>query len=75
MNPGDIESIADRWTRIDCEGQVEVDGEICWKDFCVGEVMFGGATLSCDWITVDKDLRIAYLSDTPPGDISGPVGR
>jgi hypothetical protein len=75
MNPGDIEDIAQRWTRLGFEGQVEINGTISWKDFCVVESMFGGATLPCDWIQVDRDLRIAYLAGTSPGDISGPTRR
>ncbi len=75
MSPGDIKLIADRWTRLGFEGQIEIDGSLCWKDYCVVEAIFGGATLPCDWIEVDSKLLIAYMSGTTPGEVCGPARR
>jgi len=69
MNPGDNESLIDEWTALGFQPIEERDGEKVWKDCCVVESMFGGATLPCDWLEIDNDVRSAWLKGTTPGPI------
>ncbi|MEO7326781.1 MAG: hypothetical protein ABIW82_18315 [Dokdonella sp.] len=49
-----------------------LDGDaMVWKDMCVAESLFGGATLRCDWIAFGTSDPIAYLRGTEPGDVIG----
>ena len=69
MNPGDIESLIDEWTALGFQPIEDRDGERFWKDCCVVESMFGGATLPCDWLEIGDDVRSAWLKGTTPGQI------
>jgi hypothetical protein len=69
MNPRDIESLIEEWTALGFQPTEERDGEKVWKDCCVVESMFGGATLPCDWLEIGDDVRSAWLKDTTPGPI------
>jgi hypothetical protein len=71
MNPRDVKLIIDRWESLGFEATEMRNGKQCWKDVCVVESMFGGATLPCDWIEVDRGERIAYLKGTDPGQVAG----
>lgn len=71
MNPGDIESLVEEWIELGFEPIVERDGHRIWKDCCVAESMFGGTTLSCDWIEFGEDGQSAYLKGTEPGIVVG----
>lgn len=71
MNPNDIKLLVDRWTKLGLDPMEVRGGRQAWKDTCVVEVMFGGPTLPCDWLTVDTAQRIAYLKGTIPGVIVG----
>lgn len=71
MNPLDIRYLVDRWRALGLTPMMARDGTQCWKDVCVVESLFGGATLPCDWIEVDCEQRIAYLQGTDAGPIVG----
>lgn len=47
------------------------EGQKVWKDLCVFESMFGGATLPCDWIAYDRANRCVYLKGHPVGPVVG----
>ena len=40
------------------------DGRV-WKDVCVVQWIFGGATMPCDWV-VDRECPFAVLKGTEP---------
>ena len=75
MNPGDIEFLIEEWTDLGFQPTEEIDGQRVWKDCCVVESMFGGATLPCDWLEIRDDGRSANLKGTDPGQIVGRVRR
>ena len=70
MNPNDIESIVEHWEAMGFEGIVEGNNQKYWKDMCVFEGLFGGATLQCDWIDFDRETRAAFLKGTVPGEVA-----
>ena len=70
MGPADIESLVEQWEAMGFEGIVESDNQQYWKDMCVFEGLFGGATLPCDWIDFDRENRTAFLKGTEPGEIA-----
>lgn len=72
MNPADIEALVQRWNDMGFECLSEADGKKCWKDVCVYEGMFGGVTLECEWLAIDKKTRSVYLSGTEVGDVVYP---
>jgi len=71
MNPLDMRSLGSLWERLGFQAMETRDGRECWKDFCVVEGMYGGSTLTCDWIEVDRRQRLAYLKGTEPGPVAG----
>lgn len=72
MSPIDIESIVERWEAMGFEGIVEKDGMKYWKDMCVCEGLLGGATLACDWLGFDPEMRSVYLVGTEVGEVVYP---
>ncbi len=72
MNPMDIGSLVEEWTQMGFECISEKDGQKYWKDVCVYEAMFGGATLPCDWIETDKTNRYVSLKGAPVCELAGP---
>jgi hypothetical protein len=72
MNPTDIGSLVERWTAMGFECVGEKNGKKYWKDACVYEGMFGGATLPCDWIEADEATRHVSLKGAPACAIAGP---
>jgi hypothetical protein len=72
MSPADIELIVERWEAMGFDGIVEEDGKKYWKDVCVCEGLFGGATLACDWLAFDLKTRSAYLKGTELGELVYP---
>ena len=75
MNPYDIEALVEKWTLLGFKPRQEVNGVLHWKDLCVAEWMFGGATLECDWLEYGFRGRSAYLKGTEPGEIVSTVAR
>lgn len=73
MNPRDIESLIEEWTGLGFTPYEDIDGQRIWKDCCVVEGMFGGATLPCDWLEIGEDGSSAYLKGTDPGETKGRV--
>lgn len=73
MNPGDIEHLIDWWRNLGFHTQDEDENgnPIKWVVVCLFEVMFGGATLNCDWIDYDKKIKGAYLKGTEVGNLVG----
>lgn len=71
MNPCDIRFLVDEWEARGLTPMAEVDGQRIWQDVCVVESMFGGPTLPCNWLDVDRDQRIAYLRGADRGRIFG----
>ena len=71
MNPMDIEELVKEWMARGFAGPERVNGRPRWRDFCVVEGAFGGATRPCPWIEVDARQRIAWLSGTSPGEVVG----
>lgn len=71
MNPRDIESLLEEWTELGFTPFEERDGKQHWKDVCVAECCFGGATLPCSWLESDTEQCIAYLTGHPAGQIIG----
>lgn len=69
MNPGDIHSLVEEWAELGFTPMEEIDGEKVWKDCCVVESMFGGATLPCDWLEFSEDGRAAWLKGTVAGEV------
>lgn len=67
MNPRDIESLIEEWTNLGFTPYEESDGQRIWKDCCVVEGLFGGATLPCEWLAIGEDGNSAYLKGTEPG--------
>ena len=72
MSPRDMEILVDHWVGLGFQALEVRDGQTFWKDLCVVESMFGGATRKCDWLVVDRGQRTAYLKGTDPGKIVGP---
>lgn len=73
MNRMDIKSLVEHWHDM---GFItyETDDEglpTKWRDVCVYESLFGGATLECDWIEYDRIAGGAYLAGTEPGKLVG----
>lgn len=71
MNPNDIKVLVDRWAELGFEVMGSRDGRQFWKDVCMVEAIFGGATLPCEWLMVDTNQRIAYLKGTDAGRVVG----
>ena len=71
MNPTDIESLVNFWTSKGLTPYEEKNGQKSWKDMCVVESLFGGPTLSCDWIVFDREDNCVYLKGTEKGEIIG----
>jgi len=72
MSPNDMQIIVKRWESMGFDLYEEQDGKRCWKDVCVVEWMFGGATLRCEWIDfVPKSIPAVFLKGTDPGEIIG----
>ncbi len=71
MNPGDIECLIQEWTELGFEPLAHINGERVWRDCCVVESMFGGATLPCDWLEIGDDGRSANLKGADPGPVIG----
>jgi len=69
MNPMDIGHLVKQWEKFGFHTHDGGDKPTKWIDVCVVEVMFGGATLPCDWIEVDGD--IAYLRNESKGEAIG----
>lgn len=72
MNPADIGSLVERWTAMGFECVGEKNGKKYWKDACVYEGMFGGATLPCDWIETDEITKHVSLKGAPVCALAGP---
>lgn len=72
MNPADIGALIEEWTAKGFECISEKDGKRYWKDVCVYEGMFGGATLPCDWLGDDQKNRSVFLKGAPLCELSGP---
>ena len=66
-----IEILVNEWTAMGFEPYEFIDDQRYWKDFCVAEVMFGGTTLPCNWLEINRKFKCAYLKDTDLGDIAG----
>lgn len=71
MSPQGIEALVQFWESLGFECYKEIDGKRCWQDVCVFEGMFGGATMPCDWLAVDKNTGGVYLAGTQPGILVG----
>ncbi len=71
MNPNDIDHLVEHWSSLGFQALEECDGIQVWKDFCVVESLFGGATLTCDWLAIGDDGCSAYLLGTEPGIVVG----
>ena len=72
MNYIDINLLIKQWEALGLKGVAETDGKKEWVDFCVAEGMFGGPTLSCDWIEYDSKKNCVYLKGKPKGELKGP---
>ena len=72
MNPADAERLVDQWADRGFEITESRDGSTVWKDVCVVEVIFGGATRPCDWLEINTRERTGHLKGTKPG---AAVGR
>lgn len=66
MSPSDIEYIVNYWTDKGFECLAEKDGESYWKDGCVFEELYGGATLPCEWLLYNEKEHYVYLRGTEP---------
>ena len=71
MNSDDIMIVVDRWAALGFEVMETRGGRQHWKDVCEVVCLFGGVTLPCDWIEVDRVKHIAYLKGTEPGEVVG----
>ena len=69
MNPSDIQSLVEEWTELGFTPMEEINGEKIWKDCCVVESKFGGATLPCDWIEFSEIGQAAWLKGTIAGEV------
>lgn len=69
MNPNDIGVLVERWGDMGFECYRMIDGQNHWRDVCVYEGMFGGATMPCDWLAVDKITKSVYLRGTEVGEV------
>jgi len=70
MGSADMECLVEHWESMGFEGITEENSRKFWKDICVFESLFGGATLECDWIDFDRKNRAAFLKGTEPGEIA-----
>jgi hypothetical protein len=69
MNGLDAQDLVRWWQRRGFEAfGVNTLGQRCWKDVCVIQGIFTGATLPCDWIDVDLERRIAWHRHWPVGE-------
>lgn len=69
MSPQDIQLIVERWEALGFETMRRIDDQLHWQDCCEIESMLGGATLPCDWISVNREERYAWLTGTDPGEV------
>lgn len=69
MGPQGIEALVSYWREHGLEPFSDLDGNMVWRDCCVVEGMFGGATLPCDWIEISDDGSSAFLKGTEPGEV------
>ena len=74
MSPRDMKDLLDWWRDLGFHTHDEDENgkPVKWIDVCVFEVMFGGATLNCDWLAYDEVIKGAYLKGT---DIGNCIGR
>ena len=75
MSPMGIENLIDEWTTLGFQPFEERNGQNFWKDCCVAESIFGGATLQCDWLAIGEDGCSAYLRGTEPGEVIGRIKK
>ncbi len=69
MNSRDIAYLVEEWGNMGFHTHDGGDTPVKWVDVCVVEGMFGGATLPCDWIELDRDG--VYLKNKPKGEVIG----
>lgn len=72
MNPMDIEHLIESWEAMGFEAIIEKNGKKYWSDMCVCEGLFGGATLECEWLGMDRATRSAFLIGAEPGEVIYP---
>ena len=72
MGALDMQFLCEKWEAIGLKGMIEIEGQRKWVEFCVFEGLFGGATLTCDWLEYDRKSNIVYLKGQAPGEIKGP---
>ncbi len=71
MSPNGAEMIVNEWTDLGFTCFEIKDGKKVWKDACIFEGTFGGATLNCDWLAYDPVEQAVYLKGTEIGDVAG----
>uniref|UniRef100_UPI0040473ED4 hypothetical protein n=1 Tax=Polynucleobacter sp. TaxID=2029855 RepID=UPI0040473ED4 len=72
MSPADMGKIVEKWAAMGFDCYDEIDGQKYWKDVCVYEGMFGGATLPCNWLEADADNNYVSLKGAPVCKLVGP---
>ena len=73
MNSMDMKYLVQHWQSLGFITHVTNEkGEPAkWLDVCVNESLFGGVTMTCDWIDYDRISGGAYLTGTEPGKLIG----
>jgi hypothetical protein len=69
MSGVDIDYVVQRWEAMGFEGIVTKYNQQYWQDMCI--FTWGGATLKCDWIDFDENIRGVFLKGTNPGELAG----
>ena len=69
MSPHDMKWLVDHWTELGLTPFRTRGGQRKWHDMCVVEEMFGGLTLDCDWLEINRKGDHVWLKGTSPGKI------
>ena len=71
MSPPEAQALVEGWAVLGFQlVGVGPDGELYWRDLCVVDWAIGGATLPCEWISLDLSTRTAHLAGAEPGPLA-----
>jgi hypothetical protein len=70
MSLPEAQALVEGWAVLGFEPMEQRSVGLYWKDLCVVDWVQGGATLPCDWLSLDLSSRTAHLAGADPGPLS-----
>jgi hypothetical protein len=70
MSPPEAQALVEGWAVLGFEPMEQRPEGLYWKDLCVVDWVQGGATLPCDWLSLDLSTRTAHLVGEEPGPLA-----